>query len=199
MRTIVSFLFFFVYMMSLAQAQTMAETAMVGQVNGTLAGAQTDAVNKMNAINDILAEPEKVVTPQPPAVTQAVDEAPDLKTHSLFFTPNQLAAIMRANRGFIAPKEAYDPNNQTNRPVDPGPRIIALSGIVYNGPNDWTIWLNNERVTPKQFPERVIGLTVEKDRIHVRWMDIANQRVVNITLHSNQQYLLDSDQIIPGT
>ncbi len=205
-----------------ADAQSMAEMGTVGQVAGTLtsgaagAGAammrnaaqttsrtQQDAANKMNAVNDILASTEKpvekVITPQPPSVMAAVDSDASDKISSLFFTPNQLAAIARANQGFIAPKESYDPNNQSNRPQDPGPRVVTLAGIVYQGPKDWTVWLNDERVTPKNIPDHIMGITVEKDKVHLRWMDIANQRVVNITLQSNQKYLLDSDQIVPGT
>jgi hypothetical protein len=118
---------------------------------------------------------------------------------SLFFTPNQIASIMRANQGFIAPEDAYDPDNQSDKPFDPGPRVISLSGLVYQGPNDWTIWLNGTRVTPKNIPDRVMGLTVKPDRIHLRWMDIGNQRIVNLTLRPHQRYLLDTDTIISGT
>lgn len=116
---------------------------------------------------------------------------------SIFFTSNQLIAIMRANQGFIAPKEAISAD--TPAAVDSGPRIIKLAGIVYHGVNDWTIWLNGERVTPKNKPERVMGLVVKSDRIHLRWMDLARQRIVNLTLRPHQQYLLDSDTILPGT
>lgn len=122
----------------------------------------------------------------------------EARKESLFFTPNQIASIMRANQGFIAPEAAYNPDNQSGKPIDKGPRNIVLSGIVYNAPNDWTIWLNGQRVTPKNKPERVMGLTVRQDRIHLRWMDIGNQRIVNITLRPHQVYALDTDTIRPG-
>lgn len=133
------------------------------------------------------------VTPQPtPGVTLSLEKK------SIFFTPNQLIAIMRANQGFIAPREAFDENNQGDKPQDAGPRELILNGIVYNSKSDWTIWFNGERVTPKNIPDRIMGLNVEKDRVHIRWMDIGNKRIVNITLLPNQKYLLDSDTIVPA-
>jgi protein-disulfide isomerase len=144
----------------------------------------------------VLAPP--VETPQPPSVLAAINGKSNNAAQSLFFTANQLASIMRANQGFIAPREAFDPTNQSDRPSDGGPRILTLAGIVYNGAKDWTIWFNDTRVTPKNIPDRIVGLSVKKDRIHLRWMDIGNQRIVNLTLRPNQSYLLDSDTIVPA-
>ena len=118
---------------------------------------------------------------------------------SIFFTQNQIVAIMRANQGFIAPQAAIDETNQGDRPMDSGPREITLSGIVYNGPHDWTIWLNDQRIGPKNMPDHIMGLVVEKDRIHLKWMDIAQQRVVNIVLRPHQRYFLDTDTILSAS
>lgn len=128
-----------------------------------------------------------------PVVAQALPE------DSLFFSPNQIISIMRANQGFIAPQEAISDSNQGDRPNDPGPRVLTLAGIAYQTPREWTIWLNGERVTPKNIPDRIMGLTVKKDRIFLKWMDIANQRIVNLTLRPHQNYNLDTDTITPGT
>lgn len=137
----------------------------------------------------------EIVSPTP----QLVSTETVKKKESLFFTPNQLVSIMRANQGFIAPREAFDKTNQSDKPLDSGPRVITLSAIIYNGKNDWTVWLNGEKVTPKNIPDRIMGITVKPDRVHLRWMDIGNQRIVNITLRPNQQYLLDSDTIVLGS
>lgn len=117
---------------------------------------------------------------------------------SLFFTSGQLIEIMRANQGFIAPKAAAKKEEQ-GAYVDRGRRILTLSGIVYNGPSEWTVWLNGQRVTPKNIPEDVLGLTVKEDRIHLRWNDRGNQRIVNLTLRPHQQYNLDTDVVSSGT
>ena len=140
--------------------------------------------------------------PMPPAPTApaAMPEAIKVvQKDSLFFSNNEIASIMRANQGFIAPVAAFDPKNQSDRPADPGPRTLALSGIVYQSPHEWTIWLNNQRITPKNIPDHIMGVTVSKDLVHLRYMDIANQRIVNLTLRAHQTYFLDTDTIVSGT
>lgn len=118
---------------------------------------------------------------------------------SLFFSQSELAAIMRANQGFVAPK-AEKPVATGQQPVqDRGRRILTLSGIVYNGSKDWTIWLNGERVTPKNIPQNVKSLKVQQDSIRLRWHDVFYNRILNLTLRPHQQYNIDLDLIIPGT
>lgn len=120
------------------------------------------------------------------------------KPESIFFTPNQLASIMRAQQGFLVPREAFDPNNQGPEPMTGGSRVVSLAGIIYVNSKDWVIWLNGERVTRKNMPQRLVGVTVRPKLAHLRWLDVPNQRIVNITLRPHQQYLLDSDTIIPA-
>jgi len=118
---------------------------------------------------------------------------------SLFFTQDELFSIMRANQGFLAPKLDLTKPSADNKPVDRGRRVITLSGILYHGPNDWTIWLNDERVTPKNLPEHVKGLTVKREYIVLRWEDIATQKMINVTLYPHQNYNIDLDLISNGT
>lgn len=176
-----------------------------GQANVAATNAAAASAPAGTPADASAATPATVVAAPPAADGHIVSPTPLLvstgtvqKKESIFFTPNQLISIMRANQGFIAPKEAFDSKNQ-GAPVDNGPRVISLTGIIYHGRNDWTIWLNGERVTPKNIPDRIMGLTVKPDRATIRWMDIGNQRIVNITLRTNQQYLLDSDTIISGS
>lgn len=117
---------------------------------------------------------------------------------SLFMTPNEITSILQARQGLLAPEEAFDEENQFDT-VDNSPRILSLAGIVYVDRNDWTIWLNGERVTPANIPDRVIALTVKRDRVHLKWFDIREQRVVVITLRSHQRYDLDTELMMPGT
>ena len=119
---------------------------------------------------------------------------------SLFFTYDQLIAISQANQGFTA-KEATEEakTDDTAAQVDRGRRILTLSGIVYNSPKDWTIWLNDERVTPLNIPDHIRGLTVKKDLILLKWEDTATNRIVDLTLRPHQRYSLDLDVILSGT
>lgn len=118
---------------------------------------------------------------------------------SLFFTSQELSDIMRANRGFLAPKPVKPGKEKKDMTIDRGRRVITLSGIIYNGKNDWTIWLNGQRVTPKNIPPQVKALSVSAESVTLKWDDTAMVRLVNLTLRPHQQYNLDTNVITPGT
>lgn len=125
-----------------------------------------------------------------PAVSRAAPH------ESLFFTDSELQTIMLATQGYVA--DAPDAKKDEQE-LDRGRRILALSGLVYQSSADWTIWLNGERVTPRNIPENVMGLVVKPDHIRLRWLDKATNRIVNVMLRPHQQYNLDLDLISPGT
>lgn len=135
--------------------------------------------------------PVEVVSTAPKFVEWTVQQ-------SLFMTPNEITSILQARQGLLAPEEAFDEDNQYD-PIDNSTRILSLAGIVYVNRKDWTIWLNGERVTRANIPDRVISLTVKRDRVHLKWLDIREQRVVVVTLRSHQSYDLDSGLMMPGT
>lgn len=126
---------------------------------------------------------------------------------SVFFSLEELDLILQASAGALELDDESDDakdgdagkKDGQEQPVDRGRRVLTLSGVVYQSPNDWTIWLNGERVTPRNIPEYVRGLTVHTDHIRLRWFDRAENRIVNITLRPHQQYNLDLDTILPGT
>lgn len=124
---------------------------------------------------------------------------------SIFFSEEQLDMIFQASEGVLETvadeTTESDPVKAAEKeaPVDRGRRILTLSGVVYQSSKDWTIWLNGERVTPKNIPENVRGLIVTNDHIRLRWFDKATNRIVNLTLRPHQQYNLDLDLISPGT
>lgn len=113
--------------------------------------------------------------------------------NSLFFLPNEVIAIMQARRGILQSEKSYEDN-----PVDMGPRYVSLAGISYIDANDWTIWLNDEKITPNNIPERVIDLVVHKDYINIKWHDVVKQRVVVFTLKPHQRFHLDTGLLLPG-
>jgi hypothetical protein len=59
---------------------------------------------------------------------------------SLFFSSNELIAIMRAMQGYVPPQAALD---MATKPTDARDqtelRLIRLSGILFNSANDWTV------------------------------------------------------------
>lgn len=91
-------------------------------------------------------------------------------------------------------------NSMTEEPVpiDPGIRIINLSGITYKSSDRWTIWLNGERVTPESLPEQVIDLRVYKNYVEMKWFDEYKNQIIPIRLRAHQRFNIDSRVFLPG-
>tara|TARA_B100000780_G_C21118227_1_gene452662 strand:+ start:1515 stop:2120 length:606 start_codon:yes stop_codon:yes gene_type:complete len=91
-----------------------------------------------------------------------------------------------------------DPLDQDRPKPPPEEREISLSGIAYTSQNDWTIWLNNERVTPDAVPKEIIDLKVYKHYIDMKWQDEYTRRLYPIRLRPHQRFNLDSRMFLPG-
>ncbi len=121
---------------------------------------------------------------------------------SLIFTPSQYALLQSARAGFNTrpPSKAElraDPNDPNYRPLT-NLRDISLGGIAFSNPDDWTIWLNNMRVTPDNLPSEAIDLRVYKDFIEIKWFDAKTNQVYPIRLRPNQKFNLDTRIFLPG-
>jgi hypothetical protein len=84
--------------------------------------------------------------------------------------------------------------------VKPAPeeREIRLSGIVYHSAKDWTVWLNEQRVTPEAIPEEVMDLKVYKTYIEFRWFDDWTNQIFPIRLRPHQRFNIDTRIFLPG-
>jgi len=126
---------------------------------------------------------------------------------SILFTYWEQVAIEDAqnsqglNRAPTAEELERDLKNQRNSnepPTDPGIRNISLSGIAYNGYKNWTIWLNNQRVTPDAIPEEALDLKVYKNYIEIKWFDEYTNRIIPIRLRPHQRFNIDARIFLPG-
>lgn len=81
---------------------------------------------------------------------------------------------------------------------DPGLRDITLSGIVFRSSSDWTVWLNNVRVTPGAIPPEVIDIKVYKEYIELEWFDRSKNLIYPIRLRAHQRFNLDTRMFLPG-
>lgn len=79
-----------------------------------------------------------------------------------------------------------------------GPRELSLAGIVYRSSKDWTIWFNEQRITPTAIPEEVLDLRVGKDFIEIKWYDAYTNQIFPIRLRPHQRFNLDSRIFLPG-
>lgn len=125
---------------------------------------------------------------------------------SLVFSPEQHALLSEARLGFntriptakeLAPGEAPNPDDPNYRPP-PSVRKLSLGGIVFNNPDEWTIYLNNRRITPDAMPPEAVDLRVYKDFIELRWFDAQTNQIFPIRLRANQTFNLDARVFLPG-
>lgn len=80
----------------------------------------------------------------------------------------------------------------------PEERELRLGGIVYTRKGDWTVWLNEKRITPDALPPEAIELRVYKDYVEMKWLDSYTQRIFPIRLRPHQRFNLDSRIFLPG-
>ena len=123
---------------------------------------------------------------------------------SRVFTSSQYALLREARIGFNtrAPSlqelaKIGDPNDPNYRPPA-SIRDIKLGGISFNTPDDWTIWLNNSRVTPDALPSEAVDLRVYKDFIELKWFDVLTNQIYPVRLRTNQKFNIDSRIFLPG-
>ena len=90
--------------------------------------------------------------------------------------------------------------NDLTQKIKPPPeeREIRLAGIMYDTGDRWTIWLNEERVTPDAVPPEVIDLKVHKEYIEFKWIDDYTNRIYPIRLRPHQRFNIDTRIFLPG-
>lgn len=170
------------------------------------------------------AMPQEATPPAPGAATppdttadvaqQPADDGkppfnPD-EYNSLVFTHWEHVAIQDAakyrtgtgvTRGVTQQELDFDiKNTDMDEKVKPPPeeREIRLSGIVYRDGKDWTIWLNEKRVTPDAIPEEVLDLKVYKTYIEFKWFDEYTNKIFPIRLRPHQRFNIDTRIFLPG-
>lgn len=127
---------------------------------------------------------------------------------SLLFTYWERQAIMDARKPKVVtrpttPAEVQQEMNkkQEEAPKQPPPpesRVIRLGGILYVSDSDWTIWLNEQRVTPTAIPQEVLDINVEEDYVELRWFDDYLGRVIPIRMRPHQRFNIDMRVFLPG-
>ena len=112
------------------------------------------------------------------------------------------SALQNANVRGVTDDEILAAINRDDQAAKPKPppeeRDISLGGIVYEGKDNWVIWLNGERVEPNAIPEEIIGLKVYKNFIEVKWLDDYTMQVFPIRLRAHQRFNMDARIFLPG-
>lgn len=111
---------------------------------------------------------------------------------SLFFSIWEHDLVRDARRG-LNTRDASDDGIDISAPRD-----ISLGGIVYVGKADWTIWVNNVRISPTRIPTEIMDLKVFRDYIELEWFDATTNQIFPIRLRPHQRFNLDTRIFLPG-
>lgn len=159
------------------------------------------AVPSNPADADVVAvpsNPEEVV-PQTPIEKEISEQIAFMQPNvnvdtlaSLFFSIWEHDLVRDARRGL-------NTRDNSDDGVDiSGPRDISLGGIIFTSRTDWTIWLNNVRVSPTRIPTEVMDLKVFRDYIELEWFDATTNQIFPIRLRPQQRFNLDTRIFLPG-
>lgn len=145
---------------------------------------------------DIVAELQERAQAKEPNIR--IDQIP-----SLFFTSGEAALIASVRKGIIArPPTEGEVNRASRDQGEPnrvrGPRELVLGGIVYKSSSDWTIWMNEQKITPDRIPPEILDLRVRRDHIRIRWFDSYTNQIFPIKLKPHQRFNIDTRIFLPG-
>ena len=164
-------------------------------------------------VSSPLAAQEAAPVEQPPATEEETKAADSGKPQfnpaeydSIVFTHWEHVAIDDARRSRGSVRGVTDYELEQDQKFDKDPmqkpppeqREIRLSGIVYNGVADWTIWLNEKRVTPDAVPKEVLDLKVYKTYIELKWFDEYTNQIFPVRLRPHQRFNVDTRIFLPG-
>ncbi|MAQ70937.1 MAG: hypothetical protein CL565_01960 [Alphaproteobacteria bacterium] len=129
---------------------------------------------------------------------------------SLFFLPGEHRALKTALASFVArpPTEeeiANSENGGIGQEDDLGegtqktyPREVKLGGILYNGNQDWIIWINQTRITPDAIPSEILDINVYENYVELKWFDGGTNKIYPVRLRPNQRFNIDARMFLPG-
>ncbi len=126
------------------------------------------------------------------------EDLPDLPASSLFFSPQQMAAIHQALVGIYMPLFEQEQSITGAAAVPLAARTLHLSGMLYSSDKNWIIWLNGFRLTPNRLLPEVVEINVGKKEVSLKWYDAVLNKIIAITLRPHQIYDIDTGILLPG-
>ncbi len=154
----------------------------------------------------VLSEQEKIEQMEK-EIADMLSEENDfrpLAINSLLFTSWEHALIRDAKSAFntALPSERELLESQIedefNKEEINSVREISLGGLLFVSPDRWTLWLNNERITPQTLPEEIMDIKVHKEYIELLWHDKKDNLLYPIRLRPHQRFNLDVRMFLPG-
>ena len=142
---------------------------------------------------------DKTIRP-PPVITSA--EA--LNMPSIVFTYWEHIEVKRARSGIGSAPQRNTADRQASAPIVTAvkppaeARFINMQALIYNGPEDWVVHINNKRITPAAFPEEILEMNVTEDYVEMRWYDAYLRQIIPIRMRPNQRFNIDSLMFVSG-
>lgn len=59
---------------------------------------------------------------------------------------------------------------------------ITIKDLVYHNPEDWIVWINGQKVTPRVSMKEIVAIHVRPDKVHLKWFDICSNYVFDFSL-----------------
>lgn len=126
-----------------------------------------------------------------------VYEKPVMK--SLFFNLMEYALIQEARRGFEARLPGTNRATTQSRTREiRARRDLMLGGIIFTSDDNWSVYLNEVRITPGNLPEEILDIQVHNDFIRLKWFDKGTNTIFPVRLRPNQRFNLDARLFFPG-
>lgn len=177
--------------------------ATTSAAGGTLGAAAGPATSPAGTV--ITAPATGVAAAAAPVPVAPASSAPppenkdDVKNpfvRSLFFTAQELAEIQKARKGILS-VDAGRIGAATGQ-VIPQVRTITLTGVLYKSEDDWLIWLNGQKLNPKNLLSEIVDIDVSPDSsVRMKWFDIGLNGIIDITMRPHQKYDIVTGLLLP--
>jgi hypothetical protein len=111
----------------------------------------------------------------------------------------EYALIQEARRGFEArlPGTSRATTQSRTREIR-ARRDLMLGGIIFTSDDNWSVYLNEVRITPGNLPEEILDIQVHSDFIRLKWFDKGTNTIFPVRLRPNQRFNLDARLFFPG-
>lgn len=122
---------------------------------------------------------------------------------SFFFSPIEIHALQEALKGRIVRQETLQITEKdpvkAEAPRFPKQRFIRLSGVVYRTPDDWVVWMNHKKITPKYLLPEILEIKVrDSSRVSFKWYDAGMRQIYYITMRPHEVYDVLTGILLPG-
>jgi hypothetical protein len=188
-------------------------------IAGSAAGSDSSQIKSrlldgINAISLISKAPSLMFeSDEKGNVERAVES---LKTNQVYTPEIDISASGDKNGADDSANKSADKKSQESEKS-----YIYLSSIIYFGPDNWVVWVNNQKFTPKTNPKEgeLYLREVENDRVRLLWtlsmskwriisgqkndttapkVNDKNQVEVDFELHPNQTFILSQNIVVEG-